>query len=108
MRLGKVIALFGLLAMSAVIIYGFVVGDFSAEGAVLIRMPWGIVSLVDLYTGFVLFSCWICFRERSPLVAGAWTVAVMTLGNFTASLYVLVTLFLSRGDWKRFWLGQRA
>ncbi len=108
MKLAKIIALLGLVAMSAVLIYGFTVGDFSGEGAALLRMPWGIVSLVDLYVGFILFCGWIFFREKSPVVAVLWAVAMMVLGNFTASLYVLVALFRSRGDWRRFWLGHRA
>jgi hypothetical protein len=31
---------------------------------------------------------------------------MMTLGNWTASLYALVALFTSGGDWKKFWLGR--
>lgn len=108
MKLGKIIAVLGLVAMTAVLIYGFTVGDFSGEGAVLTHMPWGIVSLVDLYTGFVLFSGWIFFREKSLLRAALWTVAVMVLGHFATSLYALLALLGSRGDWKRFWMGQRA
>lgn len=108
MRLGKIITVLGLVAMTAVLIYGFTAGDFSAEGAVLTRMPWGIVSLVDLYTGFVLFSGWIFFREKSLLRAALWTVAVMVLGHFATSLYALLALLSSKGDWKRFWMGHRA
>ena len=59
MRIAKFIALAGLLAMTGILIYGFTVGNFSAEGAKLLALPWGIVSLVDLYVGFTLFSCWI-------------------------------------------------
>jgi hypothetical protein len=33
---------------------------------------------------------------------------VMTLGNAFAALYVLVALLRSRGDWTRFWLGDRS
>ena len=50
--------------MTGVLIYGFTIGNFSAEGAKLLAMPWGIVSMVDLYVGFTLFSCWIVFREK--------------------------------------------
>ncbi len=48
MKIAAAIALIGLMAMSAVLIYGFGVGNFSVEGARLMAMPWGIVSLVDL------------------------------------------------------------
>jgi len=108
MRIAKFIALIGLLAMMGILIYGFTVGDFRGEGSILLSMPWGIVSLVDLYVGFTLFSCWIVYRERSFARSIVWVVLMMVLGFFTASLYVLVALLTSGGDWKRFWMGRRA
>jgi len=108
MKLAKFIAFLGVIAMTAVLIYGFTIGDFSSEGSQLLSMPWGIVSLVDLYTGFTLFSAWIVYREKSLLVAILWTVAMMTLGFFAGSLYALINLYTSQGDWKKFWLGKRA
>ncbi len=107
MRIAKVIALLGLLAMSGVLIYGFTVGDFAAEGRELLSMPWGIVSLVDLYVGFALFSIWIVYRERSVARSVAWVVLMMVLGFWTGSLYTLIALQTSEGDWRRFWLGNR-
>ncbi len=108
MRIAKMIALLGLLAMSGVLVYGFVVGDFSGEGSILLGMPWGIVSMVDLYVGFALFSGWIVYRERSPVRSLVWVVLMMTLGFWTGSLYAFIALQRSQGDWKRFWLGRRA
>lgn len=108
MKIASVIALIGLLAMTAVLIRGFTVGDFSAEGNRLLPMPWGIVSLVDLYVGFALFSCWIVFRERSLAPSVIWVVLMMVLGFWAGALYTLLALRSSRGDWKRFWFGSRA
>ena len=42
----------GVVAMTAVIGRALVVGDAGAELKQLLEMPWGVVSLVDLYTGF--------------------------------------------------------
>jgi hypothetical protein len=103
----KVLAWIGALAMGGILIYGFTVGDFSGEGKELLSMPWGIVSMVDLYVGFFLFSAWIVFREKSRLQAGIWVVFMMVLGSFTASIYTLVALYRSEGDWKRFLMGYR-
>jgi hypothetical protein len=108
MKIAKLIALLGLLAMTAVLVYGFTVGDFAAEGKQLLSMPWGIVSLVDLYVGFVLFSGWIVYRERSAARSVVWVVLMMVLGFWTASLYTLIALQTSGGDWRRFWLGRRS
>lgn len=106
MKIAKVIAGLGALAMAGILIYGFTVGDFGGEGAVLLSMPWGIVSLVDVYVGFVLFCGWIAYREKSFVRAAGWIIMVMILGNLTASLYALIALLRSRGDWNRFWLGE--
>ncbi len=106
--MARLIAFVGLMAMTAVLIFGFMVGDFAREGRELLAMPWGIVSLVDLYVGFTLFSAWIVYREKSLLPSVIWVVLMMVLGFFTASLYTLIALQTSGGDWKRFWMGRRA
>ena len=108
MKIAKGIALLGWLAMTAVLIYGFTVGDFATEGKQLLSMPWGIVSLVDLYVGFVLFSGWIVYREKSGVRSVVWVILMMILGFWTASLYSLIALQTSGGDWRRFWRGRRA
>ena len=107
MNIAKIVALLGLLAMAAVLIYGFTVGDFAEEGKQLLSMPWGIVSLVDLYVGFALFSGWIVYREKSLWRSVVWVALMIVLGFFTASLYTLIALQRSGGDWRRFWLGRR-
>ena len=105
MNIAKFVALLGILAMGGILIYGFTVGDFGGEGKVLLSMPWGIVSLVDVYVGFILFSGWIVYREKSLIRSIVWVLLVMILGNFTASLYTLIALLTSGGDWERFWMG---
>ena len=108
MKLAKAVAMLGLLAMTGILIYGFTVGDFSGEGTKLLAMPWGIVSLVDLYVGFALFSCWIVFREKAVVPSIIWVVLMMVLGFWAGALYTLIALQKSGGDWKRFFLGKRA
>jgi hypothetical protein len=108
MKIAKGIALLGLLAMTAVLIYGFTIGNFAEEGKQLLSMPWGIVSLVDLYVGFALFSGWIVFREGLGVRSVIWVILMMVLGFWTASLYTLIALQTSKGDWRSFWMGKRA
>ena len=108
MKIAKVIALLGLLAMSVVLFYGFTVGDFSNDGAKIIANPWGIVSLVDLYVGFTLFSGWIVFREKAWLPSVIWVVLMMTLGFWAGALYTFISLQTSGDDWHKFWYGKRA
>jgi uncharacterized protein YneF (UPF0154 family) len=108
MRIAKIISLLGVLAMTVVLVNGFTRGNFFGEGSQLTAMPWGIVSLVDLYTGFILFSGWIIYREESLAVAILWTIAMMVLGFFAGSLYTFIALQNSENDWRKFWLGKHA
>lgn len=108
MKIAKAISLLGLLAMSAVLIYGFTAGNFITDGVQLLSNPWGIVSLVDLYVGFILFSGWIIYREKSTIRSIIWVFFMLTLGFFTGALYTFIALQTSGGDWQRFWKGKRA
>jgi hypothetical protein len=104
----KILAGLGALAMATVLVYGFAAGDFTGEGGRLLAMPWGVVSLVDLYVGFVLFACWILFRDGITLPSALWIAAVMVLGSLAICLYVLVALQTCKRDWSSFFLGRHA
>ena len=83
---------------------------FWAQGEVAIfdspipDLPWGVVSLVDLYSGIVLFSLWIFYKER-VLPAIFWTFFVMTLGSFTIASYVIYSINKSDGNVQKFFMG---
>ncbi|MGB3703270.1 MAG: DUF1475 family protein [Anaerolineales bacterium] len=108
MKLAKAISMLGLLAMTAALVYGFTVGDFVDDGAQLLSNPWGVVSIVDLYVGFILFSGWIIYREKSVLRSIIWVILMMVLGFFSGALYTFIALQTSGDDWQRFWMGNRA
>jgi hypothetical protein len=94
--------------MTTVHIYGFTVGNFREDGAALLSNPWGIVSLVDLYVGFILFLGWIIYREDSHARTVVWVVLKMVLGFFTGVLYTLVALQTSSGANRRCFMGATA
>jgi hypothetical protein len=95
-----------LLAMAGALTWGFLAGDFWQEGAVLMAMPWGVVSVIDVYAGAALFAGWIAARERSAARVAAWVAAIVVLGNLATSLYALLAWRSSGGDARRFWLGE--
>lgn len=107
MTVAKIVALIGLFAMTGILTYGFTVGNFTEEGSQLLKMPWGRVSLVDLYVGFILFSGWIIYREKAFLPSLIWVAMMMVLGFWAGALYAALALHKSQGNWKRFWLGKR-
>ena len=102
MTITKIISYFITLSMAGVI--------FWAQGKVTIfdspipDLPWGVVSLVDLYSGFTLFSIWIFYKEK-VIPAIVWTFFVMTLGSFTIALYVIYSINNSDGDIQKFFMG---
>ena len=108
MKIAKAVALLGFIAMSLALANGFINGDFSGEGSILLGMPWGIISLVDLYVGFTLFSGWIIYREGWNFKAAIWVLLMIVLGFFTGALYAFLALQSSGEDWRKFWLGRNA
>ena len=107
MKIAKIFSGIGIFIMAGIISYGFIKGDFSHEGSVILSIAWGKVSLVDVYVGFLVFSGWIMFREKSPIVIIAWVIGLLILGNLTSCIYVFLALHKSRGDWKKFWFGNK-
>ncbi len=67
-------------------------GSLFEQFAVVATLPWGVVSLVDLYIGFVLFATLVFLTERSWIVAALWAVPVFILGNVWAALWFVIRL----------------
>ena len=103
MTITKIISYFITVSMVGVIVWAQ--GEVSIFESPIAGMPWGVVSLVDLYSGFTLFSIWIFYKERIfPGVV--WTFFVMTLGSFTIALYVIYSIRNSDGNIQKFFMGR--
>lgn len=83
------IAILG-IAFTALLIWAAVRGDFMAEGAALVTMPWGRVSLADLYLGFVIYALAVCLVERGNGARAFWALPVFILGNVWSALWIVV------------------
>lgn len=64
---------------------GIVLGEMFLE-------PWSIVTLIDLYLGFVIMAVVICLFERSWLMRLFWAVPLFFLGNVWAALWLVFRL----------------
>lgn len=106
MKIVKLLGWLGVIAMTVVIGNAFINGSFTVDGGELLRNPWGVVSIVDLYVGFILFSIWIALREEKTVAIIIWIVFMMILGFFTGSIYVLKAAYESKGDKKIFLMGK--
>lgn len=102
----KVLGYVGFFIMSSFICYAMVYGEFFIEGSVLTSMPWGIVSLVDIYLGLILFSFWVYWRERSFGTGVIWVLFILALGNLISCLYLLKAAYDANGNVIAFWLGK--
>ena len=105
MTITKIISYFITVTMTIVIIWAQ--SEVSIFESPIPDFPWGIVSLVDLYSGFVLFSLWIFYKENI-LPALVWTFFVMTLGSFTIALYVIYSINKSSGNIQKFFMGDNS
>ena len=96
------------LIMASGLIWATLTGDFGAEGRALMALPWGVVSLMEIYVGLGLFFAWVFYREPNWLRAALWLVAAIVLGNIVSCCYVLVAASTAKGDAARSWCGHRA
>ena len=103
----KFVAVFAIVTMCMALGYGFIVGDISSEGALLTEMPWGVVTLIDVYIGILLFSCWVCFRESNNVIAVLWILAFISTGNLATAIYLLKAVLQSSGDMQQLLFGAR-
>lgn len=78
------------IAFTAMIGWASVRGDFGAEFAAITNMPWGQVSLVDLYLGFGLYGAAVWLVEDTLTTKLLWAVPVIFLGNAWSLLWVVV------------------
>lgn len=86
-RVGSTLAA---LAMAGAIVYGLTDGSFAEEFSLVAELPWGRVSLIDLYLALLIGGSWIGWRERSAITAILWLGAVLTLGSFGLATYIAV------------------
>ncbi len=107
MKFAKIVSLLGVIAMTIALINGFVNGSFFDDGGLILNNPWGIVSLADLYVGFILFALWMYYREKNIVTSMIWIILIMVLGFFIGALYVFIALMTSKDDWLIFFLGEK-
>ncbi len=102
----RTVAVVATLAMAATIVYGFVAGDFTADGAALLDLAWGRVTMVDLSLAFGAVWAWIAFREGSVGTAMLWAILIITLGSLAIWGYIAWRATTSR-DATHLLLGDR-
>jgi hypothetical protein len=92
MSIARILAALAGLALAASIYWaGFVMDSPLATGfAAVTAEPWGWVTLIDLYVGFILFAIIIALVEKKWWVAALWIAPLPFLGNIVAALWLVV------------------
>lgn len=78
--------------MAASIAIAFTQGSFGDEASSIWALPWGKVTVIDIYAGLAVFGAWVAYREKRPLRIALWWLALVTLGNLTTGVYLIVAL----------------
>ena len=104
MTIAKLISYCLAIAMTIVIFWAQT--QVSILDSPIPQLPWGIVSLVDLYAGFTIFGLWIAYKE-TVLRTFFWVVGLIFLGNLTTAVYVIYSINKSKGDMRVFFLGNK-
>lgn len=81
----------GLLLLGA-IAWGFSAAPFWPSVSEIMKNPWGVVTVVDLYVGFGLSSLMIAILEPRKWFAPLWIIPLYFLGNIVLAAW-LVTRF---------------
>ncbi len=85
----RIVAAVGVAAMTTAIVGGFAEASFTADGAALLALTWGRVTLLDIYLAFLFGWLWIAWRERSPVRGALWGLATVVFGSLALFAYLL-------------------
>ncbi|EAP89539.1 MAG: hypothetical protein CMH91_06955 [Oceanicaulis sp.] len=86
----RIIAALGAIALAFAIVWAGMTAGQSLSEAVgwLVSEPWGVVSLIDLYLGFVLIAILIWVFEPNKLIALAFILPLPILGNVWSAVWL--------------------
>jgi hypothetical protein len=84
----RTIALALAAALSIAIVWAGLTANFWESFGRIIADPWGIVTLLDLYIGFIVASVLIYVVERGRIIAWVVIVPMFFLGNVITALWL--------------------
>ena len=106
MSIVKTIAYLLTLIMGGIIIWANSQSNFFENAGEVASTPWGLVTLVDLYIGFIFVAIWMIFREEGVRRI-IWLLGLFFLGNLTTAIYILYCIKSSRGNLSKFFQGEK-
>ena len=92
MNIGKGLSLLAGLVLLGSIIWASTQASLGESFQAIIADPWGVVTLIDLYVGFILASIVIWTVEESPVRALLWIAPIYFLGNVVTAVWLAIRL----------------
>lgn len=88
---GKMKSFLGLIASLFAIGVYWAMGEkpLFESGALLISDPWGIITLADLYIGFLLFIIFMFKTVPKKTYLCLWVPSLLLLGNLVSLVYII-------------------
>lgn len=86
----RIISAIGGLALAIAIFWAFGQEPFWDGVDIVTSSPWGQVTLIDLYLGFVLHALLIWIFERQMLTRLIWVVPIFFLGNVWTAIWFVM------------------
>ena len=80
------------MAFLGLVIWASVTASFFASFAAITADAWGLVTLADLYLGFILIGCVVWAVEGPGLRAALIALLILVLGNVVTAVWLGVRL----------------
>jgi hypothetical protein len=80
------------LAFFALVVWAIATASFFASFAAITADPWGLVTLADLYLGFLLIGLVIWAVEGPGLRAILIALSILVLGNVVTAIWLAIRL----------------
>lgn len=106
LKIAKWAGLLGAIIMTSMIAFSIATGDIAAEGAILLGLVWGQMSVVDLYVSFLLVYLWMFYREKTVVAKVFWLVFILVTGALATAIYVYLAASKSKNE-TEFFFGQK-
>jgi hypothetical protein len=90
--LSRLVLVFVNALLIGVLVHAFMNGRASAEIEVLFTLPFGQLTVVDLFVGFVFAAVVILAVERSILMGLLMTIPLFILGNVWLGIWLVLRL----------------
>lgn len=92
MSIVRILALVLAAALLALIVWASLETPIGESFGRIVADPWGLVTLADLYLGFLLFSVVVVVFEPNRPLAVAVVLLTLVLGNLVTAVWLVARL----------------